>query len=183
LARAGAVVVENAQYLRGSLLNAERMWLHRGELGRLAGPDEDGPLAQPQHDGAGQDGEPVSPRVDAQPGGHLPGNPQLRDRPARGAPVRDSSQVVMPRASSRSGLITTSASSARSRARPSAASRSSWSSSASTCMRATDRRAGRPGRQGRAHLADRGPDSHRERRGGAPPPGEGDVRDRLVLTF
>jgi len=37
----------------------------------------------------------------------------------RGAPVRDSSQVVMPRASSRSGLITTSASSSDS---------TSWSS-------------------------------------------------------
>ena len=37
----------------------------------------------------------------------------------RGAPVRDSSQVVMPRASSRNGLITTSASSSDS---------TSWSS-------------------------------------------------------
>src|SRR5579863_3720606 len=77
---ARAVVVKNAQDLRGFLLRAERMRLHRGELGRLAGPDEDGPLAQPQHYGAGQDGEPVPARVDAQPGGHLPGHPQLRDR-------------------------------------------------------------------------------------------------------
>jgi hypothetical protein len=44
---AGAVVVEDAQDLRGFLPRAERMRLHRGELGRLAGPDEDGPLAQP----------------------------------------------------------------------------------------------------------------------------------------
>ncbi len=79
---AGAVVVEDAQDLRRFLSRAECMWLHRGELGRLAGPDEDGPLAQPQHDGAGQHGEPVPARVDAQPGGHLPGHPQLRDRHA-----------------------------------------------------------------------------------------------------
>ncbi len=42
---AGAVVVEDAQDLRGFLPYAERMRLHRGELGRLAGSDEDGPLA------------------------------------------------------------------------------------------------------------------------------------------
>ena len=48
---AGAVVVEDAQDLRGFLPDAERMRLHRGELGRLAGPDENGPLAQPQHQG------------------------------------------------------------------------------------------------------------------------------------
>jgi hypothetical protein len=108
---AGAVVVEDAQHLRRSVPRSERVRLHRGELGRLAGPDEDGPLAQPQHDGAGQDGEPVPARVDAQPGGHLPGHPQFRDRHAlrrtgpRQQPGRHAPCLVLERPDHHVGVV------------------------------------------------------------------------------
>ena len=107
------------QDLRGFLPHAERMRLVVENSAASQAPDEDGPLAQPQHDGAGQDGEPVRPGWTRSLAGTFLVTRSFAIVMPRGAPVRDSSQVVMPRASSRSGLITTSASSSDS---------TSWSS-------------------------------------------------------
>ena len=49
-----AVVVEDAQDLGRAAAGAERVRDHRGELRRLARLDQDGPLAQHQHDRPGQ---------------------------------------------------------------------------------------------------------------------------------
>ena len=43
------VVVEDAQDLGRAAVRAERVRSHRGELGGLPGPDQDGPLTQQQH--------------------------------------------------------------------------------------------------------------------------------------
>jgi len=89
------VVVEDAQDLRWAATRPEGVRNHGGELGRLAGLDQDGPLTQQQHNASRQDGEPVLARVNSQLGGAAPrlrpGDPHLGygDAVRPGPPAED----------------------------------------------------------------------------------------------
>src|ERR1700722_3657765 len=78
-----SVLVEDAQDLRRAAASVEGVRNHGGELRRLAGLDQDGPLPQPQHDRSRQDGEPVLAGMDFQlvrvPSGFTPGEAHLGD--------------------------------------------------------------------------------------------------------
>src|SRR5580704_9235672 len=66
-------MVEDAEDLCRTVVGAHRVGNHRGEFCRLARLDQDGPLAQEQHNGSRQDSEPVLAGMDPQFVGATPG--------------------------------------------------------------------------------------------------------------
>ena len=73
-----SIMIQDRQDLRWTVVSPECVRNHRGELGRLTGLDQDGPFAQQQSNGSGQDGEPIPPGVNLHRVGRAPGW-RLRD--------------------------------------------------------------------------------------------------------